>query len=462
MSKKFVFGSIIIILIAVGVWMIIKPNPRVEKPIEIRPVEKSEVKVGAATGWSVKEDEVEAVNEAVSMMLGKLKSTPDIVFLYPSTAYQKEKVVKEVRRLLPETKLLGDTAPAGVITDAGYFLDRPQSMAILGVSIPEVTWGVGAASIEKIPPREAAKEALLEAIADAGREVTEKPNFIILAPTIGTEIESLKGIAEVVGEKVPVFGAHAADVHVEGGKVTDVLLHSEKVGTFAGDEIYTAGISLAVVYTDLKAVTYLEHGFEITEKGGKITKAEGPRLIEIDNRPAAEVYNEWLGGALDAEVKNPEKARTADIVYKTVPNWLAKKTKTLAGEDYYFTTMPVAILPDLSLILEIEVEEGDEIYLARGDWEILLNRLITVPQKAIRRFDLKKENIIFALNSFCGATWSLIPLEERPKMPLLLKESLGEKVPFISLISCGIPIFIPELGRNTQTALSEGVLIFSR
>ena len=449
MNKKVIIG-LIIILIGAGIWLAIRPVP-VEEPPIIEPPEVPERR-GAATGWSEKEDEIEAAKEAVSMMLERLGTTPDMAFLYfPTIAYQKEKVVGEVRRLLPGTKLLGGTMPLGVMSDDGYFVDRPQSMVILGVAVPEIIWGVAGASAEDISPREAGRQAVLKAIADAGKEEAQKPDLIILVPTVLLEEEILRGIIDVVGEKVPVFGTHVIDI-----------TGAEKQASFANEAIYRTGVSVAAVYTDLKLGYGIEAGFEITEKAGRVTKVDGLRLIEIDNRPAAVVYNEWLGGRLAELIEDPEKATLFSVLINTMPDFLGRKTKDLEGRDYFIPTAALDIFPDLSLLLEIELKEGDEIRLIRGDWEILLNRALVVPRDTIERFNLEKENIIFALSSFCGATWLVIPEAEQPKIPLLLEESLGEEVPFTSVLACGIPIFVPELGRNIHTSLSVGVLIFSK
>ncbi|MHC1600020.1 MAG: FIST N-terminal domain-containing protein [Candidatus Methanospirareceae archaeon] len=106
----------------------------------------------------------------------------------------------------------------------------------------------------------------------------------------GEEEEILAGIEEVTGKDVPVFGGSSGDNDITG-----------KWKQFANERVYSNGISLTAIYTDLKVGWALEAGYKRSEYRGTITKAEGRTIYEIDNQPAAEVYNYWTGGKVVAE-----------------------------------------------------------------------------------------------------------------------------------------------------------------
>jgi hypothetical protein len=139
---------------------------------------------------------------------------------------------------------------------------------------------------------------------------------------------------------------------------------------------------------------------------------------------------------------------------------LAKSVKDKRGETLHIPSIAIAILPDLSLIIEVEMEKGEEIVLIRGDWEVILNRMLTAPQKAMEMAGIKREDIIFVLDTFCGGTWLMIPETERSKMPLLMNEAIAG-APFLGMLAGG-PQFESRLCRNIQSNLGNGVLIFSR
>lgn len=453
MNKKIIIIVVAVLLVGIGVWYFVG-RPSVKEalaPFSGSSVEKS-TESAASSGWSILANEEQAVDEAVAMMLEKLKKNPDFALVFCASGYNEEKVLAEVRRLLPGTKILGGNSGYGVTTPGGYFWYPAvaQSLSVLGVATPKIVWGVGSASVEGISSRETAKQALLLAMKDAGKKETEKPNLVINISSFGMEHEeTLKGIADVLGKDVPIFGAYSADKGIKG----DWRI-------FANDKTYREGVALAVVYTDLKIGFYKEHGFEVTEGGGIATKVDKTKLIEINNRPAAEVYSELIGGLLEKEVENPTttSAQLTKIRVTGALNPLAKIVRVAGKEPFYVPAMIVNILPDRSLQLDITVQEGDELKILRGDWEILLNRLHTTSEKAMDSFKIEKDKIIFALDSFCCATNFAIPESERPKEAQLLKDAVGDT--FMGICACGIQTFDPSMG-NIYTSLGNGILIFS-
>lgn len=451
MSKKIIIITAAVILVGVGVWYVVS-QPSLEdilSPIGGAPAARSSPVAGV--GWSTSTNEELAVQEAAQMMVGSLKKNPDFAFVYCASKYQEEKILAEVRRLFPFAKVIGGNSGYGVMTTGGYFWYPvvDQSLAILGVATPEITWGAGIAPVDGISSREAAKQAVLQAIKNAGKEETEKPNLVFSVPSFGIGVEDvLKGIADAVGKDTPVFGAYSVDKGAAGDW-----------RTFANDKIYHDAAAVAVVYSDLKIGFFREHGFEVTEQGGTVTKAEKNRLIEIDGRPAAEVYNELIGGLLDKEVKDPAKADVSKARLTSVLSPLAKVLRISGGEPFYVPALLIKILPDLSMNIDIALEAGDELRVLRGDWEILLNRLRTTPAKAMDRFKISKDKVLFAFDSFCCGTHYVIPETERSKSPQILKEAIGD-VPFIVTCACGIQTPEPLIG-NIYTSLGNGILIFS-
>lgn len=444
MNKRIIFGLIVIILIVVGIWMAIKP--KVEKPLEIVLSEIPTVEKGsAAYGWSVNENESQAAQEAVSMMKEKLVGVPDFTFLFSSIGYDEEKLLQEIRALLPGTKIYGGTSCLGPMTNDGFHVGEKASLAILGISSPQIILGVGGANLDELSPEEAGKEAVLAAIKNAGKETTEKPNMVFITAAFGVEERILKGIEEVIGKDVPIFGGSSGDNEIKG-----------EWRQYANDKVYKNGLALAVMYTDLKIGFAYEAGYPVTEKSGTVTKAEGRVIYEINGRPAAEVYNEWTGGAFDTQMKQPGKVW--GILAEATFYPIAKILRTPGREPFYLAVHPLSILSDYSLEVFADMKNGDEIALLHGDWDVLLDRFRRTPAKVLEEFGIKKGEAIFALYTYCAGTMLAIPEEERPKMPLLVKEVIGD-VPFIGTFTFGEQGFVPDIGNHHGNLVNSVILV---
>lgn len=447
MSKKIIIVAVIVvILVGAGIWYFVgRPNiEEILSPIGVSPAEKLAEPV-ASVGWSIAANEEQAVNEAVAMMLQKLKKNPDFVFLFSSVGYDEEKLLQEIRNLLPGTKIYGGTTCLGPMTNDGFHVGEKASIAIMGISSPLINWGVGGANLDELSPEEAGKAAVSAAIESAGKEKTEKPNMVFTTAAPGMEEEILKGIEEIVGKDVPIIGGSSGDNDITG-----------KWKQYANDKVYSNGLALAVVYTDLKIGFAYEAGYPVTEQKGVVTKAEGRVIYEIDGRPAAEVYNEWTGRVFDKQLKEPGKVWgiLAEATYYPI----AKVLRAPGIEPFYLAVHPLNINPDHSLGVFADMKDGDEIVLLHGDWNILLNRFRTTPTKALEEFKIKKGEALFALYTYCAGTMLAIPEEERPKMPLLVKEVIGD-VPFIGTFTFGEQGFVSGIG-NHHGNLINSIIIF--
>lgn len=445
MSKKIIFGLVIMVLVILGIWMIIKPAERA-KPVQVLPPEKAEKEVKAAAyGWSVNENESQAAKEAVSMMEETLVGSPNFAFLFSSVGYVEEKLFQEIRNLLPGTKIYGGTTSLGPMTNDGFHVGEKASLAIMGISSPLINWGVGGANLDELSPEEVGKAAVMAAIKSAGKETTEKPNMVFITAAPGTEERILKGIIEIVGKDVPIFGGSSGDNDITG-----------KWKQYANGKVYSNGLALSVMYTDLKIGFAYEAGYPVTEQKGTVTKAEGRVIYEINGRPAAEVYNEWTGKVFDKQLKEPGKVWgiLADATYYPI----AKVLRAPGREPFYLAVHPLDIRPDHSLGVFADMKDGDEIVLLHGDWAILLDRFRTTPVKALGEFKIKKGEALFALYTYCAGSMFAIPEEERPKMPLLVKEVIGD-IPFIGTFTFGEQGFVPGIGSHHGNLVNSIILV---
>lgn len=447
MDKKFVIALIVVILVGIGVWFYAnRPVRRGVSPV-VLPEKIEMIEKRAAFGQSIAEDEIAAAQEAVGMMRKKLIRTPDFAFLFSSEAngYDLERLLAKINELLPETKIYGGTAYLGPMTPEEYLGKYPKSVAILGIAVDEISWGVGGVADVYKNPRLAGKEAVSKAITNAGKELTDKPAIVFITVSPGTEEEIIAGIEEIVGPDVPIIGGSSGDNKI-----------AKQWRQFANDKVYAQGLAVAVAFTDLKVAFKYEAGYPVIGKGGTITKGEGRRIYEIDGRPAAKVYNEWTNGAFSSHLEKP--GVVWGILKESTLYPLAKVLRAPGKEPFYLAIHPLSILEDLSIETFANVKKGDEIVLMEGTWEVLLDRFRTTPEKAMREFDLKKGEAIFGLYTFCAGTKLVIPKEEREKMRLLLNETIGP-VPYLTNFTFGEQGFVPGIG-NLHGNLVNSIVLF--
>ncbi len=450
MSKKLLIGLIVVIVIFLGVWVFrFAKGPGLPKlwpeagEVPYRP--REEVKVGY--GWSVKNDVKEAVQEAVSAALKDTEETPEYAVLYSTSGYDSEELSKELNRLLPNTKIHGGTSMKAVFTRDGYHIGEKASLALLVVSSPEIDFGVGGADINGLTAEQAGELATLAAIKDAGRE-GEIPKLMHLIGSFGNESGILDGIANVVGNDVPVIGGTAFDDDMSG-----------KWNQFANNEVYVNGLSLTAFFTDLKIGWAFESGYKRTKHSGVVTNAVYGTIYEIDNRPALDVYDEWTGG-LVTKIKNDleELPETLVVVEETALFPFARIIYGERGEVHYFPMHPFFWdFKDGSVGVGVAVETGDEVTVVHGTWEINLNHAQTTPSKALAKENIKKGEGYFAIFSYCGGKMLTLPEDERSKIPLVANGALGN-VPFIGGNTGGEQGFLEGVG-NEHGGLRTAIIV---
>jgi len=405
---------------------------------------REEMLIHIGSGWSANNDEGKAVEEAVSSVKTQLEGkSPDFAVLFSTVSYDSDKVLGEVRRLLPDVQIYGGTSCLAVQTKDGFHTGEKGSLALLAVASKNISFGVGGVNIDDFPSaREAGKSAIQATIDATGEKGT--PKLVLITGSVGHEEELLAGIEDVIGNDVPVLGGSAGDNTITG-----------EWKQFANENVYSNGISLTVIYTDLKIGWACEAGYLRSKNRGTITRADGRIIYEIDNRPAAEIYNDWTGDLVIEELETG-----GSILSVTSYHPLAKIIKK-EGTEHSLSIHPLSInATDHSLEVFANIEEGDKVLLMHGDWELLLNRALTTPTKALESENLSKEDVSFGIYTYCAGSMLAIPEEERPKIPVLVKTAIGD-APFIGTFTFGEQGHIQGVG-NLHGNLANSMIVFTK
>jgi hypothetical protein len=421
------------------------------------PVKTAGTEVGTGSGLSG--DPQEAVREALATALrDAAQKTPDFAVLYVASGSDTNRVLRAARSVLgPNTKIFGGHCDSrGVMTDKGYVVISKQSyeavegrtgVAVMTVSSRDIIFGVGSARLSDFSsPQQMAKAVVLDAVRSAGRTPADLPRVILLNSTIGIEEEVLEGIEQAVGKSVPVLGGTV------GGPVMGVL---------GENEVYERGIGLAVLYTDLPLGWTFEAGFDVTVKhAGIATKVEGQAIVEIDGKPAMDVYNEWVEGEIDHLRTQGAKPGTIRDLLTLHP--LYRRYKSLTGQDYLLFSHPWPKddrMRDKSIMTSTQIRAGEEICLSSGTWERLLNRVGNLPTNAKANGRIRVgTRPVLAIGFICAGVLGVIPETERDKMSFLLNAANGHG-PFITNFTWGEQGHFPGLGNKHGNLLTSLLVI---
>lgn len=431
--KNIIIISLVICLIAL--------SGCAEKGLELVPKEKTGENIlrDTCTGWSVKENPGEAVKEAIDMCF-ESKTSRDAKFaaIFITHGSDAQAVILKAREILGDnTQIYGGTsAQRGVITDKGILkisdnpaegaeMEGKRGIAVMLASSDKIDFGAGSANFKEFSSvQEASKSAVLSAIENAGKTKDEKPSLVLITTSKEMEEEVLEGAESVVGKDTVMLGGTA------GGPPRAV---------FGRNEAYEEGVSMAVIYTALPVGWYFEGGFDVSEKtSGIVTKVDMQTIYEIDNRPALDVYDEWLGGEITkvyAQLKTERPIRDLMTLHP-----LYRKYKDETGKEYNLFSHPWPKDPNMTekeIMTSTKIKTGERVYLSNGKWETLLNRISLLPLKAKTEGGMGSDSAaLFTMGYICNGVYGAIPESERAKMPVLINHA-NNNVPFIAPFTSG-------------------------
>ncbi len=359
--------------------------------------------------------------------------------LYHTEAYSSREVVDETLKMIGSVPLHGGTSCMGIMSSRGFFSDNGTALGMLAVSDPEGSYGVGIASFNN-QPGEAAKTALEAALIDADRE-GEIPSLVWINAAPGHEEALIRGIEELVGPDVPISGGSTADNEVAGN------WHQ-----IAGNEIRQGAVAISVFFPSAKIHYAFHSGFDPTSMKGRVTKAEGRTLFEIDGRPAVQVYNQWTDELIKEELSG------GHVLSKTTFAPLGREVGQVGKVPYFKLSHPERVTPDGALVLFTDIAEGDEVVLMTGFRENLVSRAGRVTETAMSEGDFGSYPVIGALVIYCAGCM----LAVQDDMERVVQEigSALDHAPFLGLFTFGEQgCFIGN--ENTHGNLMISVVAFS-
>lgn len=240
-------------------------------------------------GYSENADAYQSGVETAKM--ANVIDNPQVGLFFTSCVQDQKKLMEGAKSVLGNVPIIGCTSSAALCTQDGYLNKETgySGMMLFGGEVKVVT--AGSKKTDE-SPREIGKRIAKEAVSKLTGDDKE-PDFFFMSASPANEEEYLKGIQDVIGN-IPVFGGSSADNTVEG-----------KWSLLNDGDSFSDGCVIAIFYTDAKMKNIYTGAYHETDNAGIITKVNGARtLVEIDHKPALEVYSKWTGKPIEKLMGN--------------------------------------------------------------------------------------------------------------------------------------------------------------
>ena len=249
-----------------------------------------------------------AVLESYTTLLSELRTAPHLLIVACRATFPAKSVAAMLKSLNPNMVIHATSSCRGCITSHGH-----QSFGLLGIVDTQGCYTTalcrGATNAETA--RGAGREAAHRAMAAAsGIKPGMKPAVAVINGAPSCEELVLAGIEDVLGSDVPVIGGSSADEDINGSWWAFARMPPGDQVDVAGD-----GIVVTLMWPSVQTKMLMSSPFQPTAARGRVTRASGRVIYEIDGKRAANVYADWSGSdAFRAKVMQVEAGGEAQSV----------------------------------------------------------------------------------------------------------------------------------------------------
>jgi hypothetical protein len=386
---------------------------------------------------SVKDRDTAAALSLLDAELAGTDIKPRIVFAFYGCEHDDWMLHRYLSSRFPAATYLGGSSFGGLMTHRGVL----DSTAI-GVLLLEDSgdFGVAAARLDT-DAAQTAERLLLQALSCCGCS-GELPELIWIYQAPGHEEAVMEGLRRVVGDRCPIVGGSSADHTVDG-----------RWRQLGPDGPMSDGLIVGVLLPSSPIGYAFQSGYEPTGAGGVITAARGREILTIDGKSAAAVYNEWIGGTIERQVRDGGSILAATTM---VP--LATDSGCVDGVSHYLLMHPEMVTSTGSLRTFRSAEPGLRLHAMKGDRGRLVDRAGRVAGQALRMLPASRAAAAGALVVYCGGCKTAIG-EDILKVSVAVAGELGD-APFLGCFTFGEQGQL--LDRNVHGNLMISAVVFSK
>jgi hypothetical protein len=358
-----------------------------------------------------------AAESLVNEARARLTNRPNLAILFATADFDTQALVSSVQHELGDVPIWGGSSMNGVFANHRWVTAEKGAAALM--LIADRPAGAALACVEDNPVA-TGTSTTLAAIQQAGG----KANAILTLAFMGPEEKLLEGVA-AAAPKVPVVGGSASDgagrfLQFGTGRSE---ANAISIGAVGGEVGYAFG-----------------HGYTPTGQRAVVTRAHGRKIVELDHRPALDVYIEWT------------KEQKANVFGGAILTYSVFHPLLLRKNGVTLTVHPVNSNEDGSIDTGVAILEGKTIELGFATPDQLINAIEPVVREAAKNVKQPQAVIL----SHCGGR--AIGLGERiAEAAGQVSKAVGD-VPWIGYLAfgeqgCAAP------GENVHANLSLSALV---
>jgi len=314
----------------------------------------------ATIGSSAHPDPTQAGREAAETAQGELSSLqPRLAIVFGSSWFNQEALLQGVHTSLGSIPIVGEST-AGEILSEG---PTSHSCIVVLLASHSLTFSIGMGEEIHQTPRKAGQRAAHTAM----REFPGGPRAgcLLFGDGLVTGYaDVVRGVQEVLGTEALIVGGMAGD---------DFRLL--RTSQYFNGRVLTHAVVALLLGRPFKIGTGIEHGFAPISRPRQVTRAQANILYELDQQPAAAVYEEYFGHDLVQQMQQDGLTRQG-IAYPlglqgtTADQWLLRNVLSFGTDG--------------SLRCSGEILEGAWLQLMMGSRELAIDAARRAAQQAIR------------------------------------------------------------------------------
>ncbi len=336
--------------------------------------------------------------------------------IYAAVDHDQEAVLASVHEVLGDVPVVG--CSTGGVMGKGVFVEGGYILGILGIggSAIQVTTG----QVAEYQENSETKAHDLGRTLRAGH--TEPPKVVILFtdPLCGADMETFARRVQAEVE-CPVIGGGA-------GQPWGFMVQTNQ---YIGTQVLSHAVVAMALYGDFVAECATTTGTEPTTSSAIVTKAEANAIVELDGRPAIQLFSEFLGDTVLTEITNETNSAVALGVE------LPKTSDASDVQSPYVVRGPFMLDNKRgALVMGASIPTGTKIVFHRRSIAAALEGAESVAQTLRKR--LAQRAVRAVLGFECGArTAPLLGRAEALREQLLVQGILAPDAAWLGMLAWG-------------------------
>ena len=360
-------------------------------------------------GFSAQTNSTLAGKEAAQRALQELSvEAPMLALVFASSWLDSDEVLSGVRSVLGQADIIGTSTDGQILsTDSNN-----HGCVVLVLGTHRLTWGVGVGEGLTGTPRAAGQQVAYQATRVC--PTNERSGFLLFGDgTVTRPTDILRGAQEVLGTTSLVIGA------LSGGSP-----HTPQAVQFANHRTTRESVVGVLFGANARIGFGLEHGFAPISKPRRITRADGTHLLQLDEKPAAAVYEEYFGADMVHRMQSEGLSR-AHLAY---PLGIQQP-----HGDRYVLRNVVAFGKDASLFCNAEIPQGSWMQLMISNQSLAVEAAQRASQQAISQMNRPLFVLVFSSFSRAKLFGRATAAEELEA----IRHTVGERLPIVGFHSNG-------------------------